>query len=82
MFLFEEATVERVSSGIIEKLEAVEDLNGAASLNADDASENPRRSGGSSGGGGGIGAVGGGVGRGRLGLGLDPGVVIRNVEYN
>lgn len=69
-----------MSNGIIEKLEAVEDLNGSTSLDADDASENPRRSGG--GGGGGVGAVGGGVRRRRLGLGLDPGIVIRNVEYN
>lgn len=83
LLLFEEGAVQGMGGGIIEKLEAVEDLDGAASLNPDDAAEDPRRSGGGYGGcRGGIRAVGSVSGRkqGELGLGLDPSVVIGDVE--
>lgn len=64
-----------MSSGIIEKLEAVEDLDSTATLYADDTAENSGRYGR------GISTV-GGVGRRRLRLGLDTSVVIRYVEYH
>lgn len=84
MLLLEEGAVQGMGDGIIEKFEAVKDLDGAAPLNADDAAENPRGRGRWGRGGGGITAIGGVSGRNLrgLGLGLDPSVVIGYVEYD
>lgn len=71
LFFLEEGTVEGVGGGVVEELEAVEDLDRPSPLNADDATEDPgqRR-------GGRFGAVLRG-----LGLRLDPSVVVGDVEY-
>ena len=63
----EESAVEGIGRGVVEKLEAVEDLDGATSLDSDDATVHPKRRRRVGGGGGGVG----------LGLlRLDPGVVV------
>lgn len=85
LLLLEEGAVQGMGDGVIQKFEAVKDLDGAAPLNADDAAKNPRGGGRwGRGGGGGITAVGGVSGRNLsgLGLGLDPSVVIGYVEYD
>lgn len=75
MFFFEEGAVEGISGGIKEKLETVKDLDGTSSLNADNATEDPRRRGRR--GGGGLAVGGGGRVRVRgLRLRFNPGVVI------
>lgn len=71
LFFLEEGTVEGVGGGVVEELEAVEDLDRPSPLNADDTAEDPgRRRGGRF----------GAVLRG-LGLRLDPSVVVGDVEY-
>ena len=81
LLLLEEGTVEGVGDGVVKKLEAVEDLNSAAALDADDAPEDAGRRRRSATIGSGTGAGGGGGGGGGvLGLGLDAGVVIRDVD--
>lgn len=67
MLLLEEGTVEGLSDRVIEELEAVEDLDGTAALDADDAAE---YTGGDS-----VASVGG-----VLGLDLDAGVMIGYVD--
>lgn len=63
--------------GIVKEFEAIEDFNGATTLNANDATENPRRSRGiGRGGGGGVTAVGGGW----LRLDFDTCMVIGDVD--
>ena len=68
-----------MGDGIEEDLEAVEDLDGAAALDPDDAPEHARCGGDDAVGGGGGGGRGGGVG-GVLGLDLDAGVVVGDVD--
>lgn len=69
----EECAVERVGDGVEEELEAVEDLDGASPLDADNATEDAR--------GRWAAAVVGGKGRGGgVGLGFDAGVVVGDVD--
>lgn len=70
MLLLKEGAVEGVGEGVVEELEAVEDLDGATALDADDAAEDAAASAFREGGGGG----------GVLDLGPDAGVVIRDVD--